>query len=86
MLNFRSLFRFFSFEAINIRIVLITAAISYMLQLNAIISGEPLYMIAFVTLLPWIPLVMFEGVWKVKNYAAVVISKPYVRSFSEVFF
>ena len=45
MLNFRSLFRFFSFEAINIRIVLITAAISYMLQLNAIISGEPLYMI-----------------------------------------
>ena len=73
MLNFRSLFRFFSFEAINIRIVLITAAISYMLQLNAIISGEPLYMIAFVTLLPWIPLVMFEGVWKVKNYAAVAI-------------
>ncbi len=71
MLNFRSLVRFFSFEAINIRIVLITAAISYMLQLNAIISGEPLYIIAFVTLLPWIPLVLFEGVWKVKNYAAV---------------
>jgi CRP-like cAMP-binding protein len=71
MINFRSLFRFFSFEAINIRVVLLTAAISYILQISAIISSEPLYMIAFMTLLPWIPLVLFEGVWKVKNYAAV---------------
>ena len=70
MLNFRSLFRFFSFEAINIRIVLITAAITRTMTERHYL-GEPLYMIAFVTLLPWIPLVMFEGVWKVKNYAAV---------------
>lgn len=71
MNSFRSLTRFFSFEAINIRIVLITALISYLLQLNAIISKEPLYMIALYTLLPWIPLVLFEGVWKIKNYTAV---------------
>jgi len=64
---------FFSFEAVNIRIVLLTAFISYLLQINAIISGEPLYLIAFYTLLPWIPLCLFEGVWKVKNYAVVAL-------------
>ncbi len=65
--------KFFSFESINIRIVLLTAFISYLLQINAIISGEPLYLIAFYTLLPWIPLCLFEGVWKVQNYAAVAL-------------
>jgi len=64
---------FFSFEVVNIRIVLLTAFISYLLQINAIISGEPLYLIAFYTLLPWIPLCLFEGVWKVKNYAVVAL-------------
>lgn len=71
MNSLKYLTRFFSFEAINIRVVLITALISYLLQLNAIISKEPLYLIAFYTLIPWVPLVLFEGVWKIKNYTAV---------------
>jgi len=63
--------RFLSFESVDLKMVLVTAFISYLLQINAIISGEPLYLIAFYTLLPWIPLLAFEGVWKIQNYAAV---------------
>ena len=33
--------RFLSFEAVSVRTVAITALISYLLQINAIISGEP---------------------------------------------
>lgn len=68
---FNSANRFFSFEALDIKTVAFTAFISYLLQINAIISGEPLYLIAFYTLLPWIPIALYEGVWKVQNYAAV---------------
>jgi hypothetical protein len=63
--------RFLSFEAVDVRTVAITAFISYLLQINAIISGEPLYLIALYTLIPWIPIALYEGVWKVQNYAAV---------------
>ena len=63
--------RFLSFEAVDVRTVAFTAFISYLLQINAIISGEPLYLIALYTLLPWVPIAMYEGVWKVQNYAAV---------------
>ena len=58
--------RFLSFESVDLKMVLVTAFISYLLQINAIISGEPLYLIAFYTLLPWIPLLAFEGVWKIR--------------------
>jgi len=71
-MGFLSIFnRFFSFEAVSVRTVAVTALISYLLQINAIISGEPLYLIALYTLLPWIPIALYEGVWKVQNYAAV---------------
>lgn len=63
--------RFFSFEGVSPKAIIITALISYVLQINSIISGQPLYIIAFVTLLPWIPIVLFEGIWKVKNYTAI---------------
>ena len=63
--------RFLSFESVSVRTVAITALMSYILQINAIISGEPLYLIAFYTLLPWLPIAFYEGIWNVKNYAAV---------------
>ena len=63
--------RFLSFESVDVRTVAITAVISYLLQINAIVSGEPVYIIALYTLLPWIPIALYEGVWKVQNYAAV---------------
>ncbi|MEC7761873.1 MAG: cyclic nucleotide-binding domain-containing protein [Pseudomonadota bacterium] len=65
--------RFFRFEGVPLQVVLITALISYILQINAIVGGEPLYLIAFYTLLPWIPLAMFEGIWKVKNYSMIAV-------------
>lgn len=68
---YRKISRFLSFEAVDVRTVAVTALISYLLQINAIISGEPLYLIAMYTLLPWIPIMLYEGVWKVQNYAAV---------------
>jgi len=54
-------------------VVIVTAFISYVLQIRAIMGGEPLYIIAFYTLLPWIPLALFEGVWKVKNYSFIAV-------------
>ena len=65
--------RFFRFEGVSMNVVLITLLISYVLQINSIISGQPLYIIALVTLLPWIPLALFEGVWKVKNYSIIAV-------------
>lgn len=65
--------RFFRFEGVPLEVVLITAFLSYLLQINAIISGEPLYLIALYTLLPWMPLALFEGIWKVKNYTMVAV-------------
>jgi len=67
----RRIGRFLSFETVDVRFVLITALISYALQINAIVADEPLYLVALYTLLPWIPIVLFEGIWKVKNYTAV---------------
>ena len=65
--------RFFRFEGVPLQVVLITALISYVLQFNAIVGGEPLYLIALYTLLPWIPLALFEGIWKVKNYSMIAV-------------
>lgn len=55
------------------RIVLITALGSYLLQIGAIVQGQPLYLIALFTLLPWIPLVAFEGIWKVRHYGWIAV-------------
>ena len=53
--------RFLSFEA-----CCYYCLISYLLQINAIISGEPLYLMHTT-----LPIALYEGVWKVQNYAAV---------------
>ena len=60
--------RFLSFRRIPLKVVAITALASYILQLGAITMGQPIYIIAIYTLLPWIPLVLFEGSWKFKHY------------------
>ena len=48
----RQLGKFLRFEAVSLPIVLLTALLSYGLQLSAILSGQPLYAIVFLTLLP----------------------------------
>jgi len=58
---------------VPMRFVVITAIASYLLQLGAIIQGQPLYLIALFTLLPWIPLFTFEGIWKVRHYGWIAV-------------
>ncbi|MGJ3241311.1 MAG: cyclic nucleotide-binding domain-containing protein [Anaerolineae bacterium] len=64
---------FLSFKRIPLKIVLITALASYVLQLGMIIMGQPLYIIVFYTLLPWIPVLLFEGLWKVEHYQWIAV-------------
>ncbi len=65
--------RFVAFRRIPLRVVIITALASYALQLGAILQGQPLYIIALFTLLPWIPIAFFEGLWKYEHYSYVAI-------------
>lgn len=58
---------------VPVRIVVITALASYLLQIGAIIQGQPLYLIALFTLLPWIPLFAFEGIWKVRHFGWIAV-------------
>ena len=64
----RVLENFISFKRVPLKVVLITALASYMLQLGMIIQGQPLYIIVLFTLLPWIPVLMFESIWKIQHY------------------
>lgn len=63
-----SLERFLAFRRVPVKVVAVTAPLSYALQVGAIVQRQPLYVIALYTLLPWIPLVLFEGIWKFEHY------------------
>jgi hypothetical protein len=65
--------RFLAFRRVPVKIVLVTALLSYVLQIGAILQGQPLYVIAIYTLLPWIPLLLFEGLWKFEHYSLFAI-------------
>ncbi len=58
----------FQVQRLPIRVVLITALLSYVLQIGAIVQGYPLYGIVGVTLLPWLLVFAFEYVWKYEHY------------------
>ena len=65
--------RFLTIRRVPVKFVIITALASYVLQVGAIIQGQPLYIIALYTLLPWIPLLFFESTWKIKHYNWIAI-------------
>lgn len=65
--------RFVSFRRIPLKVVVITALASYVLQLGAILQGQPLFIIVLFTLLPWIPLAFFEGLWKYEHYNWIAV-------------
>ena len=58
---------------VPMRVIIITALASYVLQMGAVIQGQPLYIIALYTLLPWIPVFFFESIWKVEHYNWIAI-------------
>lgn len=64
---------FLTFKRVPMKIIVVTALTSYALQMGTIIMGQPLYIIAFYTLLPWIPVFLFEGLWKVEHYQWVAV-------------
>jgi hypothetical protein len=65
--------RFVSLRRVPLKMIVIAALASYVLQLSAILLGFPLYLIAIYTLLPWIPIIFFESVWKIEHYTAIAI-------------
>ena len=74
MRSFSTIFeRFVAFRRVPMRIVVITALASYVLQLGAILQGQPLFIIALYTLVPWIPAFLFEGLWKFEHYNWVAV-------------
>src|SRR3712207_32817 len=74
MRGFTTIFeRFISFRRVPMRIVVITALASYALQIGAIVQGQPLFIIALYTLVPWIPAFLFEGLWKFEHYNWVAV-------------
>lgn len=60
--------RLFVVRGVPTSVVVITAAISYVAQMIAIVQGWPLWAIVGVTLLPWIPLFTREMAWTYAHY------------------
>jgi len=58
----------FQVQRLPLRVVIITALLSYGLQLGAIIQGMPIYVIVGLTLLPWVLVFSFEYIWKYEHY------------------
>jgi Cyclic nucleotide-binding domain len=58
----------FQVQRLPLRVVIITALLSYGLQIGAIIQAQPLYVIIGLTLLPWILVFAFEYIWKYEHY------------------
>lgn len=53
--------------------VIATALASWALQMWAFTSGQPIYTIAIVAVIPWIPLALFEGLWKYQHYSWIAV-------------
>src|SRR5713226_6979279 len=58
----------FQVQRLPLRVVIITALLSYGLQIGAIIQAQPIYVIVGLTLLPWVLVFAFEYIWKYEHY------------------
>jgi hypothetical protein len=65
--------RFVSFRRIPLKVVIVTALASWVLQIYAILEGQPLWVIILFTLVPWLPLIVFEGLWKYEHYSWIAV-------------
>ncbi|MBI3965263.1 MAG: cyclic nucleotide-binding domain-containing protein [Chloroflexi bacterium] len=61
------------FQRIPVRIIVISALASYIMQIGAIVQGLPLWAIVGLTLIPWIPIFGFEALWKYEHYGSFAI-------------
>lgn len=62
-----------TFRKIPRHIVAATAIASLVLSVGMVVQGQPPYMIALYFLLPWIPVMMFESLWKIQHYHWIAI-------------
>jgi hypothetical protein len=69
----RLLRNFVAFKRIPGRIVASTAVASLILSLGMMTLGQPLYMIVLFALLPWVPVLLFESLWKIEHYSWIAI-------------
>ncbi len=60
--------RLVAIRSVPPHIIVLTALASYVGQIAAIVQGWPLWGIALVTLLPWIPIFTLEIVWTYRHY------------------
>ncbi|HEY8766386.1 MAG TPA: hypothetical protein VIP09_03860 [Dehalococcoidia bacterium] len=74
----------FSVQRLPLRVVIITALLSYGLQLGAIIQAQPIYVIVGLTLLPWILVFAFEYIWKYEHFGFFAFLMAFVRSSSAI--
>lgn len=69
----RTLENLVAFKRIPRKIVLATLLASWMLQVGMIVQQQPLYIIVLFTLLPWVPVFLFESLWKIEHYHWIAI-------------
>lgn len=69
----KTLENFLTFKRVPMKVVVITALMSYALQMGTLLMGQPLYIIAIYTLLPWLPILLFESIWKIEHYQWVAV-------------
>lgn len=62
-----------TFRRVPPRLVLGGAAASALLLVGMWALGQPLYIIALFALLPWLPIILFESLWKVEHYNWIAI-------------
>ncbi len=72
-MNMRLYSHFLSFQRIPLRIVLSTAVVSVMLGVGMSMMGQPLYIIVLFMLLPWMPVMLFESLWKIDHYHWIAV-------------
>ncbi len=73
MQNIRSIINLAAFQRVPQHIVIGTASASAVAVISLTLMGQPLYIIALFALLPWIPTMMFESLWKVEHYSWIAI-------------
>lgn len=56
------------FRRIPSHVVAATAVASLLLSVGIYYQGLPLYLVVLYALMPWLPILFFEGLWKVKHY------------------
>lgn len=69
----RTAANFAAFKRMPLHIVLASAFASVVLAAGMWLQGQPLYIIATFALLPWVPVVLFESLWKIKHYHWIAI-------------